>query len=402
MRLTVREGLTSDPSARPFELVERKGIGHPDTLCDAISEAVSRNYTNYCLQHFDAVAHHWFDKVMLFGAGAELRYGHGRLTRPYTVMVFGKCAMAVGGEAIPLEQLVEEAAREVLSSRLTGFDPAEHLVVRTEVVDHTGPERPTSRYNPRGLDDLASLGGTDFVSNDSTLLVGYSPRTALEDLVLTVERFLNGSAFKARCPHIGWDIKVLGSRVGRSARLVANVPFIADLVDSHATYQRLKERLRADILAWAQDHGHALDELTINPADREGHGYLVALGSVADTGDVGATGRGNRINGLITPMRPMGIEAPAGKNPLDHTGKLYGLVAQDVAETLAAQLGCAVEVFIHTAKERPLDSPTDVMVNVALDGAADHDHVAARAVERALGALDRQRMRLVAGDVEMW
>lgn len=29
----------------PYEAVERKGIGHPDTLCDAIAELASRKYS---------------------------------------------------------------------------------------------------------------------------------------------------------------------------------------------------------------------------------------------------------------------------------------------------------------------------------------------------------------------
>ena len=35
-----------------FEVVERKGIGHPDTLCDTIAEKVSQAYSQYCLEHY--------------------------------------------------------------------------------------------------------------------------------------------------------------------------------------------------------------------------------------------------------------------------------------------------------------------------------------------------------------
>jgi S-adenosylmethionine synthetase len=38
-------------------------------------------------------------------------------------------------------------------------------------------------------------------------------------------------------------------------------------------------------------------------------------------------GRGNRINGLITPCRPMRLEAAAGKIPVTHVGKIYNVMA---------------------------------------------------------------------------
>jgi S-adenosylmethionine synthetase len=33
---------------RPVEIVERKGIGHPDSLCDGIAERISVEYTRWC------------------------------------------------------------------------------------------------------------------------------------------------------------------------------------------------------------------------------------------------------------------------------------------------------------------------------------------------------------------
>ncbi len=60
-----------------------------------------------------------------------------------------------------------------------------------------------------------------------------------------------------------------------------------------------------------------------------------------EMGDDGATGRGNRGNCLITPMRPMSIEAIAGKNPVNHVGKIYNVIAQQVAE----ETGDLVEEF---------------------------------------------------------
>ena len=36
----------------PLEVVERKGIGHPDTLADLVAEMFSKKYIEYCLNEF--------------------------------------------------------------------------------------------------------------------------------------------------------------------------------------------------------------------------------------------------------------------------------------------------------------------------------------------------------------
>ena len=53
--------------------------------------------------------------------------------------------------------------------------------------------------------------------------------------------------------------------------------------------------------------------------------YLTVTGLSAEQGDDGEVGRGNRVNGLITPSRAMSLEAAAGKNAVAHVGKLYNL-----------------------------------------------------------------------------
>jgi S-adenosylmethionine synthetase len=53
---------------------------------------------------------------------------------------------------------------------------------------------------------------------------------------------------------------------------------------------------------------------------------------------MGRVGRGNRVCGLITPYRPMTLEAAAGKNPYNHVGKLYNLCAQQICERIVSEL----------------------------------------------------------------
>ena len=55
----------------PFEVVERKGIGHPDTLADGISESISRELCNQYLEEFGQILHHNVDKVLIIAGKSQ-------------------------------------------------------------------------------------------------------------------------------------------------------------------------------------------------------------------------------------------------------------------------------------------------------------------------------------------
>ncbi|SPF06741.1 methionine adenosyltransferase [Streptomyces sp. MA5143a] len=382
----------------PYELVERKGVGHPDTMCDAIAERMSRTYARYCLDQFGGVAHHWFDKVTLYGGGADIDYGRGELTQPYRVKVFGKGAFRVGSTEIPVRELMFQAAADVLAEVTTGFDPDRHLVLELGVVDHQGSGRGVSRYQPATPDDLVPLYAPGLVSNDTNLLHGYAPLSRLETAVMGLENLINGSDFKKRHPDSGWDVKVFGSRRGDTFSLVVNMPFLAAGIESLDHYWARKAVIQKELEEYTRSLG--LDDFTMlmNATDRNGRPYLTALGSVADTGDVGVVGRGNRVNGLITPMRPMSIEAPAGKNPLDHTGKIYNVMAMRLARQVHEQCGGPAQVHIFTSKEAPLERPDEVVVT-APDADEEKVRVLVEAAVAGSGALTAE---LIEQGITLW
>ena len=72
----------------------------------------------------------------------------------------------------------------------------------------------------------------------------------------------------------------------------------------------------------------------INTADdiNTGSVFLTVTGTSAEMGDDGSVGRGNRCNGLITPNRPMSMEATSGKNPINHIGKIYNILSTKLAK----------------------------------------------------------------------
>ena len=111
---------------------------------------------------------------------------------------------------------------------------------------------------------------------------------------------------------------------------------IACCVADHSAYQIAVERIRHCAESAARSRGFERADVTVNGADEVGRSvYLTLSGTSAECGDDGQVGRGNRISGLITPMRPMTLEAYSGKNPCNHVGKLLSMTATRVAERCA-------------------------------------------------------------------
>ncbi|MBC1512045.1 methionine adenosyltransferase [Listeria booriae] len=350
------------------ELVERKGIGHPDTICDAIAEKASQLYSSYFMKSYGRVAHHWFDKVMLIGGASDIAYGRGELLIPYKVIFAGKCVKKVGIVEVPILHIFEEACNTVLSRVLTGFNINRDLVVVDETVDYHGAGRKSKRYMPKKIEDLVVIDVESFVSNDCNLLSAHYPLTFLENLVLELEHYINGAEFKLLFSESGWDVKIVGVKNKGYFELILNIPILASRVANHSEYSKLVSKIKKHL------ENHCLKTyrykiiLIVNPQDCTGQPYLTSLGSAADTGDVGVVGRGNRINGLITPMKSMSIEAPSGKNPIDHTGKIYGVLCTNLARAIYYEFSTPVEVHIYTYKEVPLLDPTKIIIDFDENG----------------------------------
>lgn len=174
------------------------------------------------------------------------------------------------------------------------------------------------------------------LANDTSIGVGYAPLSPLEQLVLAVERGINGRDRANEHRAWGEDVKVMGVRNGGTVHLTVacaivgrHVTHLDDYLGEKASLERLARELAAQ-------HGFTTAEIAINAADHlpTGAVYLTVTGTSAEAGDDGEVGRGNRVNGLITPYRPMSLEAAAGKNPVTHVGKIYNVLAQQIAEAL--------------------------------------------------------------------
>lgn len=360
------------------EIVEHKGIGHPDTLCDGAVEAASRALSRAYLERFGAVLHHNVDKALLIGGRARAALGGGEVLEPLALTIAGRAVDEVGGARLPVREIVVEAARSWLRRCLHAIDVDRD--VRVDAV-----------VRPGSADLLALFGrgapGDVHLANDTSYGVGYAPLSATESGVLAASTRLRDMARSAATPCVGEDIKLMAMRRGLHLDLTVACAMVGRHLPTVEAYVAACDDVAASVSASvkAATHGALDPAVRVNAADDIGAGslYLTVTGTSAEAGDDGVVGRGNRINGLITPFRPMTLEAAAGKNSVSHVGRLYHLAAHDIARELVAEIAAVAraECFLVGRIGRRIDDPALVDVRVALHDGARIEEVQGRVTE---------------------
>ncbi len=343
------EKLTQTPiEKQEIEIVERKGVGHPDSMADGFAEAVSRALCKEYIKKCGTVLHHNTDQVEVVAGRSHPQYRGGELISPIYVLLVGRATKEFNEIRIPTDTTAVRAARQYLDSTLPDID-VEHNII---------------------IDCKLGIGSTDLqgvfkrgkapMSNDTSFGVGYAPLSETEQIVYNTERqmVLN---FKKDIPAIGTDIKVMGMRKNDKITLTVACAMIGKYIDDLSHYISTKEELRDKICDLAMGYTDREVEVFINTADDEENGsiYLTVTGTSAEMGDDGSVGRGNRCNGLITPNRPMSMEATSGKNPINHVGKLYNLLSNRIANDIAKNVPEIQDVHIRILSQigKPIDQP---------------------------------------------
>jgi S-adenosylmethionine synthetase len=342
------------------EVVERKGLGHPDTICDALAESFSRALSREYRHRFGDVLHHNVDKALLWGGRAIPKFGGGEIVSPINIYLAGRAISEVGAERIPIEEIAIESSRAWLRANIHALDPDRH--VRINVLT-----RPVSQ----GLQALFArrAQGNVALCNDSSIGVGHAPLSPIERLVLAIEKQVNGRDRRFETPAWGEDIKIMGIRCGEKVRLTIACAMIGRHlvnIDDYLDRTKALGELARNIAA---ARGFPACEIDVNSADQPPAGelYLTVTGTSAEAGDDGQVGRGNRVNGLITPCRPMSLEAAAGKNPVSHVGKIYNVVAREIAEDVVAEVPemARARCLMVGRIGAPVTRPAIVAINVA-------------------------------------
>lgn len=347
-----------------FEIVERKGIGHPDTICDLVMDKVSIELSKLYLKETGSVQHHNMDKTMLVAGKTENGFGGGKVERPIK-MVMGDRATPLA-DHVSIEDFVVDTARSWFKQNLKNVRD-EHIEFDLEIGTGSRPlqsifEKPTR-----------------FLSNDTSALVGYAPFTETESLVLQTEQYINSGKFKEEFPFSGEDVKVMGFRNDRWLDLTIAMAFVDRYVDSVEDYFRKKHKALEAINEFVHTKTDLNIHSAINCLDDQTKGidgtYLTVLGTSADNADSGEVGRGNKANRVISISRPAGAEAIAGKNPVSHIGKIYNTMSFSIADKIHRNVNSVDEVFVwmYNIIGRPVEEPKAVVVQPITKNNVDLD-----------------------------
>lgn len=336
----------------PIEICEHKGIGHPDTLTDGACEAVSRVLSLAYLDRYGRILHHNVDKGLLIAGKSAPRFGGGTWLEPMRLLI---CGAATQPHAdFDITQRAHKSALASLTAA-TQVD-AEHFVIE-----------PILKEGSENLKQVFAKPDGKPIANDTSFGVGYAPYSRLERCVSLAAEILRSAEFKNRFPAAGNDFKIMGHRIDDTIALTIAVAFIDCHVTSVSHYFAIKQEmetyLRGRLPLAAVIRINTLDALD---AHDEAGVYLTVSGLSAEMGDCGQVGRGNRVNGLITPGRCMSLEAAAGKNPVTHIGKLYNVLAMLMARDIHAALDSSAEIHVQllSAIGRPIDDPQIAAIQV--------------------------------------
>ncbi len=342
------------------EIVERKGIGHPDTICDYLAENLSRELCLWYLREYGAVMHHNVDKALLVGGVARAEFGGGEVIEPIEIYLVGRAILEKDGKRLDVHDLAVESAKRWLRENIKNLDVERHVVIHTKI-------KPGSRDLVELFERFQKKGEVP-LANDTSFGVGYAPLDSLERAVFEAERFLNSEEMKKEHPEIGEDIKVMGVRIRDKFRLTIALAFVGKYIKDIQDYFQKKEEIRKKVKERVEAVISKEVDIFINTADsRENNSvYITVTGTSAEQGDDGQVGRGNRVNGLITPYRPMSLEAAAGKNPISHIGKIYNRVANLIAQRVVKEVEEVEEAYCYIVSQigKPINEPQVLDVSV--------------------------------------
>lgn len=340
---------------KQFEIVERKGIGHPDTICDLVMDKISVELCKLYLKETGTIQHHNMDKSMLVAGQTENKFGGGRVTKPMKFVLGDRATFRFNEKNFPIEDLAVKTARTWMEENLR-YVKNEHVQYQLEI-GTSSPELCSIFKKPES-----------FVANDTSALVGYAPYTKTESIVLETERYINSKKFKNEFPESGEDVKVMGFRKNNDLELTIAMAFVDTYVNSEEHYFLRKNEMKQTIDEFHKDADFSKVNISINNLDSKNKGfeglYLTVLGTSADNADSGQVGRGNMVNSVISPSRPAGAEATAGKNPASHIGKIYNAMSFKLAEQIQNDLpDTEVLVWMYNVIGKPVDEPQAIVVH---------------------------------------
>lgn len=336
-----------------FETIERKGIGHPDTIADILAAKISQAYSKYTHDNCNGlILHHQIDKLMIIGGKTDVTFGSGKFIEPIRIIVAGRATYAFENKKIPVNEILQSIILSHFREYFLLVSP-KNLIIENYLTNYAGPGTihqskgaianmfdPKNKKQVRGYEKL--------VANDTSFCLSYAPPSPLERSILAVEKYLNSKETKKKYPWSGTDIKIMAVRNYNKVSITICIPQIAKYVN---TFQKYKENLNliGEIIdkKFIQLLPNCDVEVSINTKDdyNNMNVYLTVSGSSL-SGDIGIVGRGNRTNGLTTSNRPMSMEGTNGKNPRYYSGFIYANLTKKISNRIFLETteSCIVEI----------------------------------------------------------
>jgi S-adenosylmethionine synthetase len=358
---------------QPLEIVERKGLGHPDSICDAIMNDMSTKLSSKYLESFGTILHHNMDKALLGAGKIQVKFGGGEILEPMKLVIGDRATRYVGEKEIDVWNICKNAALQWFNSNLRFVEP-EHIEFINALQEGSS-----------NLTDIFKRQNVDFLgANDTSAAVGYAPFSPVERTILGLESYLNSYEFHTNHPEGGEDVKLMACRKGDELDLTVAMAFVDRYVESVNDYKRKKEEIYSSIMEWLNENSNtnmfSHIKTRFNAADRPERGiggcYLTVLGISADSGDSGQVGRGNNVVGVIPLNRPMASEAAAGKNPVSHVGKIYNLLSYRLANRIYSEVSGFKEVYVWLLSTigDPINLPSALSVQLIPRSGISKEH----------------------------
>jgi len=344
---------------QPLEIVERKGLGHPDTMCDSVMNRISVELSKEYIDKFGVVLHHNVDKSLLAAGVAVPAFNGGKVLEPMRFVFGDRATFKVGDEEILVDEIAAKSASDWLKENLRFVD-ADNVVYQSQI-------KPGSM----ALADIFDRKGKFLGSNDTSAAVGYAPFTKTETIIMELENYLNSKSFKRSFPESGEDIKLMGLRKGDDLNITVAMAMVDRFIDDEADYFKKQDEINKAIHGYV-DGKFGFDNITIdlNALDVKGRGidglYLTVTGTSAEAGDSGQVGRGNNVAGVIPLNRPMSSEAAAGKNPVSHVGKIYNALSYRIANRVMEDVIGVREIYVWLLSQigKPINEPNVVSAQI--------------------------------------
>jgi S-adenosylmethionine synthetase len=332
------------PNRRNVEIIECKGVGHPDSMASSMAELVCFGISRYFIKKYNNIPRFNVDQIEINGGEVYVGFKEGKLIRKGSISVSGKTSFYAENDIDFVNKIAKDQIRDFLLSTF-GKNILDFFNIKSAINKY-------SKINKLFFENMAMPS-----SEDTVLAVGFFPYTNTEKLTL----FLNSVLLNlSRKFPIGKDVKIMTLRKKNKIKITLSIAFKSGKIENIDRYFSTKNNLESEIKSHlTKKFKNNNIELSINAADDYNlkRVYMALTGTAAEH-DKGSLGRGNGISGMITPCRLTSPEVIYGKNPVYNVGKIYNFLAQYLAIKISSLIPKNfIEIKILSKIGNPINKP---------------------------------------------